>query len=145
MPSRFTEPVKKSILAYLALGASRQTAAHASGIGKASLTRWFQEGEKAAPGSAKRKFYEAVLEAESQGSVKALRIVSMEMENDPKLAWKYLERKEPGYAPPMPTGGTAFTGPTLIQLSLSDGGRAALPQVIEGEVEDESDSGSRPA
>jgi hypothetical protein len=141
--AKFTEPIKKSILSYLELGASRQTAAHASGIGKATLTRWFQEGEKAAVGSAKKRFYEAVLEAESKGSVKALRIVSTEMENDPKLAWKYLERKEPGYAPPMPSVPAAQT-PVLIQLSLADGGRPALPSVIEGEV-DESDSGSLPA
>jgi hypothetical protein len=144
MPSKFTEPTKKRILEYLALGASRQTAAHAAGTSKQSLSRWMVEGEKAAQGSAKKRFYEDVLEAESQGSVKALRIVSTEMENDPKLAWKYLERREPGYAPPMPSAPAAMASPVLIQLSLSDGSRPALPSVIEGEV-DESDSGSLPA
>jgi hypothetical protein len=139
--SRFTEPVKKGILEYLKLGASRQTAAHANGIGKATLTRWIQEGETAARGSAKRKFYEAVIQAESEGSVKALRIVSAEMENDPKLAWKYLERREPGYAPQL-HGPSVPEGPRVIQLSLSDGSHPALPEpMFEGEVvDDDADS-----
>jgi hypothetical protein len=142
-PSRFTEPVKKGILEYLRLGASRQTAAHANGIGKATLTRWVQEGETAARGSAKRKFYEAVIQAEAEGNVKALRIVRAEMENDPKLAWKYLERREPGYAPPQPHAPSTPEGPMVIQLSLSDGGRPALPEpVIEGDVVDDDADGS---
>jgi hypothetical protein len=142
-PSKFTEPVKNGILEFLRLGASRQTAAHARGVHKATLTRWLQEGETAARGSAKRKFYEAVLEAEAQGNVKALRIVSTEMENDPKLAWKYLERREPGYAPPQPHAPSTPEGPMVIQQSLSDGARPALPEpVIEGDVLDDDADGS---
>jgi hypothetical protein len=143
-PTKFTESVKKGILELLRLGASRQTAAHAKGVGKATLTRWLQEGETAVRGSAKRNFYEAVLEAESEGSIKALRIVSTEMENDPKLAWKYLERREPGFAPPQPHAPAVPQGPVDIQLSLADGTLPPLPEpVIEGEVVDEPDGEGR--
>jgi hypothetical protein len=142
-PTKFTEPVKRGILELLRLGASRQTAAHAKGVGKATLTRWLQEGETAVRGSAKRTFYEAVLEAEAEGNLKALRIVSAEMENDPKLAWKYLERREPGYAPPQPHGPSVPEGPRVIQLSLSDGSRPALPEpVIKGDVVDDDADGN---
>lgn len=135
--SKFTEPVKKRILEYLRLGASRQTAAHASGVNKGTLTRWMQDGETSARGSAKRKFYEDVLGAESEGNIKALRIVSLEMENDPKLAWRYLERREPGYAPPMPQSPSVPIGPVVVQLAFSGRKPLALEsEVIEAEVVD---------
>jgi hypothetical protein len=116
---------------YLRLGASRQTAAHANGIGKATLSRWIAESAYAP------RFYEAVLEAESAGSIKALKVVSTERENHPRMAWRYLERREPGYAPPQPHVPAVPASPVVIQLSLSDGTVPALPEpVIEDEVEE---------
>ena len=61
------------------------------------------EVKDAVEGTADRKFHDAVLQAEAEPRTRALGIIWREMENRPDLAWKFIERQEPGFAPPQAT------------------------------------------
>jgi hypothetical protein len=140
-PTKFTAETRQKILQALQVGASRTTSAHIAGVDEAQVRRWIAKGKDAAPGTRFREFYEAVIAAEASPRMRALGIIYKEMPDRPDLAWKYIERREPGYAPPMPSMPPPSQGPVIIQLALADGGRLQLPSadVIEGEVVDEQD------
>jgi hypothetical protein len=142
-PSKFTDGNRKKILEALQVGASRRTAAAVARIGEATLRRWMEEGREAKEGSRFHKFYKDVLEAEAHPRMRALGVIYNEMDN-PGIAWKFIERREPGFAPPMPSVPTGPAAPVMIQLSFHDGEALAAVQVIEGEfVEQDQAAGPR--
>lgn len=144
--SKFTAETRSRILEALKIGASRRTAAALARVGETTLRRWMEKGENSSEGSRFRQFHEEVLEAEAHPRERALGIIYREMADNPALAMKVIERREPGYAPPMPHAPQMPAGPVVINLSLSDGRQLQLPPpVIEGEVVDESDGSASSA
>jgi len=153
-PSKFTEARREQIVAVLTVGGSRKTAAHISGVSEETLRVWLKRGEdQDDEESGYRQFYERVLAAEAEPLYRALAIVHKALPDKPELAWKVVERREPGYAPPVP--GKSNAAPAVqINLSLT-GSAQALPawlegEVVEGEVIDAQEvpalsSGSEPA
>ena len=133
-PSKFTEPVKNQILAVLKVGGSRETACAVAGLSTETLRVWLKQGEAEDDRdiSPWADFRREVIAAEADERFRALAVVSRELDNNPMLAWKVVERREPGYAPPMP--GKVVAAPQIqINLSLT-GSAAPLPAWIEGEV-----------
>jgi hypothetical protein len=87
--SKFTERRRQRILAILAAGGSRRTAARVAGIDPATLRAWIQRGGHAAPGGRLRRFYEDVMAAES-----GQRLVGLPSDDEDELTWalRYLDR-----------------------------------------------------
>jgi hypothetical protein len=129
-PSKFTQGRCTKILRAVQVGASHETAADEGGIGAATLSRWLAEGREAPEESPRGKFYLAFREAEAHPRLRALATVYEAIPDNPNLARWFLERREPGYAPPMPHAPAAPTGPVVIQLSLSDGRPLALSDTV---------------
>ena len=120
--SKFTAETRQRILEMKRLGASDRTAAAVAGIDHATLFRWLRRGEDAAQGSRFREFYEAHQAAEAEPRVRALAIVHDSLADNPSLAWKFLERREPGYAPPTASPPMLeWPETTTIHLTLGDG------------------------
>ena len=141
-PSKFTADRRAKIIEALSVGASRVTAAHIAGVDEAQIRRWVKRGEDSPAGTAFRQFYEDVLQAEAHPKMKALGIIYREMEGRPEFAWKVLERREPGYAPPMPHVQQALAGPVVIQFSFTEAVAApalGTGEVIEGEFVEQDD------
>jgi hypothetical protein len=140
-PTKFTTETRQKIIQALQVGASRTTAAHIAGVDEAQVRRWIAKGKDSSEGTRFREFYEAVIAAEASPRMRALGIIYKEMPDRPDLAWKYVERREPGYAPPMPNIGVQPSGPVIVQLAFSNRAPFALEaaEVIEGEVVDEPD------
>ena len=133
-PTKFKAEVKQKIIQALSVGASRRTAAAVAGIDESNLRRWMERGKNASEGTAYREFHDDVIAAEAAPRIRALGVVYKELPDNPGLAWKFLERREPGYAPPMPTLPTG-PAPVLVQLNFHDGtsaGEQFAAQVIEG-------------
>jgi hypothetical protein len=124
--TRFLAETRQRVLEALALGASRRTAARASGIGEATLRRWLERGRKASEGTSYREFFLAVHQAEATPRVRALGIIYRELPARPDIAFKLLERLEPGFGLPLPEPPAM---PTLLQLQFSD---ARWPLPVEG-------------
>lgn len=120
-PTKFTAEVRGKIIDALTIGASRRTAAAIAGVDESQIRRWMARGREADPDSSFREFHDAVIAAEAHPRMRALGVIYKRLPDDPTLAWKFIERREPGYAPPMPSAPAAPTGPVIIQLSLSDG------------------------
>ncbi len=101
MPARsaFNEERRGMIVAAVRLGASHRTAAAIAGVGEASLRRWLSQGKAASSGRFK-EFYDAVEEAEAAARLQVLTIIYKAMPDNPMLAWKFLERREPGFERP---------------------------------------------
>jgi len=73
-PAKFTRQRRELILQLLGAGASRRSAAAASGIDHSTLTKWIRRGERARhPESQYRRFVEDVLDAEAHPEMRALR------------------------------------------------------------------------
>ena len=144
-PSKFTAETRAKITEALSVGASRRTAAAIAGVDESQIRRWMKRGEDGEDGSRFREFYRAVLEAEAAPRMRALGVIYRELPDNPALAWKFIERREPGFAPPMPNTTPVQAGPVVIQLSLSDG-RPMLPEtVIEvGTIEQDHEPGELP-
>ena len=146
-PSKFTAETRQKIVQALTVGASRTTAAHMAGVDEAQVRRWIAKGKDSEGGTRFREFYEQVLEAEASPRMRALGIVYREMPDRPDLAWKYIERREPGYAPPMPMMPDRTQGPIVIELALS-GGRPLQQQaleaaeIVEGEIVADEETGA---
>lgn len=119
-PSKFTAARRETILKALKIGASHRTAAAMAGVDSATFRRWIEKG-KTTPGGEYAKFVEECEIAEAEPKIRALAIVQGAMNDRPDLAWKFIERRESGYAPPQATPVAAPAGPVVIQLSLSDG------------------------
>jgi hypothetical protein len=117
-PSKFTVERKARILELLKAGASRRNADAAARSAEATHRDWLKRGKTGSPQGRWREFYEQVVEAEAHPRMRALGIVYREMENRPDLAWKFIERREPGFGP-MPVTPVDPTGPIVVQLSFS--------------------------
>jgi hypothetical protein len=65
MPSKFTAKRRQLVLAALAAGASRRTAAELAGLHHSTITVWLRRGEKASEGSRYCVFRDQVLRAET--------------------------------------------------------------------------------
>lgn len=139
--SKFDHARRSRIIEVLEYGASIETAAALARITPVTLYRWLRAGEDANPQSQYGKFYLDVQEARAKPKERALKTVNNELDDDPQMAWKFLERREAGFSPPS----TRFVGPAspvVIQLSFSNG--QALPggvapdpdddDIVEGEV-----------
>ena len=147
-PSKFVVEVREKIIQALSVGASRTTAAHIAGVDEAQVRRWIAKGKDSAGGTRFREFYEEVLKAEANPRMRALGVIYKELPDRPDLAWKFIERREPGYAPPMPAMGSAPAGPVVVQLAFSNRSPLQLEaaEVIEGEVvEPDIEPGTDPA
>ncbi len=129
--SKFTAEARKAILEAKRVGASDATAAAIGHIDPATLVRWKDRGKDAEEGTSYRQFWEDFQEAEAHPKMRALGVIYKEMPDNPTLAWKFIERREKGYAPPMPQGPPAPQGPVIIQLGLSDGRPALASTTIE--------------
>src|SRR6185436_1898218 len=130
-PSKFTADRKEEILRCARLGGSNSTCAAAGGIGEATLRDWLERGANSEEGSAYRDFYEAFQAAKAVPNVRALEIVQKAMADKPDLAWKFLERREGGFAPPAPQAPAASAGPVLIQLAFVNGQPSGEGTVID--------------
>lgn len=135
--SKFTADRRHAILELLRAGASRRTAASVAGVDHSTLLRWIERGKSGAPGGRFREFFEAVEQAEADPRLRALETVYKELPDNPGLAWKFLERREPGYAPSMPQAPSPPVGPILIQLTLPE----SPPALLGGEADDEDPDG----
>jgi transposase-like protein len=117
MPNRlkFTEPRKQRILAILAAGGSRRTAAAVAGIDPATLRDWLRRGERGVPGGRWQRFLEQVREAEA-----GPRLVGLPSDDGPdslKWALGVLDRESAlAAAPP----DAEESGPVVIELSLAE-------------------------
>lgn len=102
MPARstFTEEKRETILQVLRIGGSGRTAAAAAGVPHTTYLRWLAKGRAASPGTRFHEFAEQVEEAEAAPRVRALGVVYRELPDNPLLAWKFLQAREPGFAPP---------------------------------------------
>jgi len=130
-PSKFTAARRKVILEAKQVGASGRTAAQVAGISHETLRSWLERGRKADEG-AYAEFAEAYEVAEAEPKLRALGVIWRAMPDKPDLAWKFIERREQGFAPPQPGPPPAPTQ-VLIQLGLNDGRPAVPTTVIEGE------------
>lgn len=130
-PSKFNDGTRKAILEALRIGASKRTAAAIAGIDPAQLSRWLKKADSTAEGSRWRQFRDEVIKAEAEPKLRALTVVHREMEDDSRLAWKFIERREEGFEPPMPKAPSGPGGPVVIALKLSDGARVLPTSVVE--------------
>lgn len=141
-PTKFTAETRQKILQALQVGASRRTAAAIAGVDHTQVQRWMKKGSDAASGTRFREFYEDVNRAEASPRMRALGVIYKELPDNPGLAWKFIERTEPGYAPPMPQMQAAPAQPVLIHLSFHDGGpldSGTIDAFIEGEAVEQDD------
>ena len=93
-----------------------------AGVPETTLRRWLMKGRAASEGTRFREFYEDVQEAEAAPRVRALSILYRDLADNPMLAWKFLERREPGFrtATPGAPGRARGTG------AAEDGDRRAV-------------------
>ena len=130
--SKFTQATRQRVLEAKRIGASDRTAAHIAGIDHSTLGRWLARGKGAGEGSSYRAFHDEFRAAEAEPRLRALAIVHEQMPDNPSLAWKFIERREDGYAPPAAAPPSpAWPPTTVIQLKLSDG--RPLPGLIPSE------------
>lgn len=141
-PSKFTAATRERILQAKRVGASDRTASRVAGISPPTLRDWLSKGEKGSPESQYRRFWEEFEEAAAHPRERALGIIYNALPDRPDLAWKYIERREDGYAPPVPTTAAAQAGPVSITLSFFETqGPGSSSEVIAGEVVDERGAG----
>jgi hypothetical protein len=146
--SKFRPDVIETFLEAAAVGCSQTTCAYLAGVDPAQGSRWLAKGKEDTEkglDTAKARFYQAYHKNQATTNMRALGIIHREMETNPTLAWKYVERREPGYAPPAPALPDRREGPVVIQLTLSNGQPAAALQpttVIDVEGVNNGDSGA---
>ncbi len=149
--SKFIEKVRVRLLQAAALGCSQETAAALAGIDQATLSRWLSKGAKEFQAAedldnlpAFAQFWCDWNEAQARPKERALAIVQREMDTNPMLAWKFVERRERGYQPPAPAVPERPAGPVIIQLTLGNGepvGALEPSTIIDVEESHERSSG----
>jgi hypothetical protein len=141
--SKFTAETRAKIIQALKVGASANMAAAIAGVDEAQIRRWRAKGKESEEGTSHREFYEACKEAEAHPGLRALGIIYKELPDNPTLAWKYVERKVPGYEPPVQA--PTVIAPVNLTLSFFE----TLPPLAEGEVVDgevvDEQSGTSPS
>lgn len=148
--SKFTKQRVERIIQAAALGASQDTCAALAGIDQGTLSKWLTRGAKELEQAEDldnlptyAEFARDYAFAQAAPRERALTIVHREMDSNPRLAWDYLQRKEPGYAPPSPELPDRGGGPVIIQLTLADGsplGAFGHDTAVTVETPDEQDS-----
>ena len=127
-PSKFTADRKKRIIEAKRVGASNKTAALVAGIGEPTLRDWLERGRKGPKDSAYAKFLEEFEQAAAHPRERALGIIYNALPDRPDLAWKYIERREEGYAPPIAQP-AAVVQPVAITLSFFEAPAPARNEV----------------
>jgi hypothetical protein len=122
-PSKFTAENRKVVLEALQVGASRNEAAAIARVGPATLNRWLDKGKDATESSPFRKFRDDVLAAEAHPKMRALGVVYRAMEDRPDIAWKFIERRVDGYAPPQTQLPPAAATQVNVMLSFEEARR----------------------
>ena len=134
-PSKFTAERKARILEAFQIGASVATAAAVGGVSDGALRGWLARGKEPGAPASYREFVEEVEKARAHPKTRALSIVYNAMAERPELAWKFLERREHGFAPPQPNALPAQTGPVVINLSFANPNRAVdVPKIVSNET-----------
>jgi hypothetical protein len=127
------------------VGASDRTAARVGGVGPSTLQDWLKRGKDGPEESRYREFWEAFEEASAHPRERALGIIYNALPDRPDLAWKFIERREDGYAPPVQQP-TTVVAPVNLTLSFFEAPRPELDEgeIVDGEVVDEQ-SGTTPS
>jgi transposase len=101
-PTKFRQAARDRALAVLNAGGSRRAAAKAAGIDHATLHRWIRRGERATSESRSGRFADAVKRAEADPKTPVALPEIDDGPSDAEVRWalKFLERTEPGWAPP---------------------------------------------
>lgn len=120
-PSKFTADRRQKIVQALKIGASRRTAAAVAGVDESTLRDWLARGKDAEEGSRWREFYEDCEDAVAHPKMRALGLIYEKLGDDANIAWKFIERREEGYAPPQAGPPQAPAGPVVIALAFHDG------------------------
>lgn len=136
-PSKFTADRRNRILEAKRVGASNRTAARVAGISPSVLQDWLKRGETGPKDSSYAKFLADFEEAAAHPRERALGIIYNALPDRPDLAWKYVERREDGYAPPIAAPAAVGAGPVNIVLSFTE---AATPIRSEVTVDGTSDT-----
>jgi hypothetical protein len=143
--SKFTPERRAVILEALREGCSRRTASGLAGIEHAQLYRWVKRGEETGAPDTYREFAQAVICAEAVVSGKAVTILNRAMDNEPKWAAWWLERRDPEFAPPRARMEVAPEQTRVVVLTLDDG-RSVRPlpssTVTVGDDESNEESAS---
>jgi hypothetical protein len=92
MASKFTEARRRVIVAAVAIGASRNTAARLAGVHPSQVGRWLERAARASEGSRFRTFYEAIVEAERGPRTNLLPVPDV-LAADVRDAWAFLDRE----------------------------------------------------
>jgi hypothetical protein len=143
-PSKFTADRRKRILELLSVGPAAAPPPRCP----ASTTPRFSDGSGGAREASERsrweQFYRDVLQAEAHPKIWALQIVQREMPDNPSLAWRSLERREPGFAPPVrDIAPPNHSGPVSIRVT-SGGKSGPLPEpAIEDKVVEDAEGDDR--
>jgi hypothetical protein len=137
-PSKLTADRKQRILEAKKVGASNRTAALVAGISESALRDSLKRGEAAPEDSQLHQFWEAFEQAAAHPRERALGIIYNALPDRPDLAWKYVERQEGGFAPPVQQP-TTVVAPVNLTLSFFEAPRPALEEgeIVDGEVVDE--------
>jgi hypothetical protein len=130
-PSKFTADRRERILQAKRVGASNRTAARVAGISPSVLADWLKRGETGLAESNYHQFWEEFEEASAHPRERALGIIYNALPDRPDLAWKYIERREDGYAPPIQAPAIAQVGPVNVMLSFIEATRPAVAEVID--------------
>src|ERR1051326_2460994 len=124
-PSKFTAENRRKVIEAAMVGATRPVQAQIAGIGLTTLKRWVEKAKESPPDSVWGRFLADLEQAEAHPKMRALGVVYKAMEDRPDLAWKFIERRVDGYAPPMPNTQPPVQQ-VMIALSFPDGSSAAL-------------------
>ena len=140
-PSLFTAERRRRILEAKRVGASDRTAARVAGIAPPTLKDWLRKGREGKKDSAYGRFLEDFEQAAAHPRERALGIIYEALPDRPDLAWKYVERREDGYAPPQLAPVAQPVTPVAITLSFFE---TARPVSEVSVVATESDPAERP-
>lgn len=126
--TKFRPDVIQRVLKAASVGCSQETCASLAGIDQSTLSRWLATGKEQLERAedlenlpSLAQFAHDFYQCQASTNERALAIVYREMDTNPMLAWKYVERREKGYAPPAPALPERTAGPVVIQLTLSNG------------------------
>ena len=93
-PTKLTVETQERIIKAIKLGNYAETAACYAGVHKSTYYRWMERGKKAKSGKF-REFYDAISQALAQAEVRAVKVIHDALEDDPRAALRFLERRFP--------------------------------------------------
>lgn len=150
--SKFRQDVIQRVLQAAAIGCSQETCAALAGIDQATLSRWLKKGREELEHAqdpdnlpAFAQFARDFAQCQASQIEHALTVIDREMDTNPMLAWKVVERREKGYQPPAPALPEKPSGPVIIQLKLANGAPLESERTIidvGGDVDGTGSSGA---